>query len=342
VENVQLQAKQRKRRRLVGWLCWLFVAMLLIYWATLLLLGDKWWPATLLLYGPRWPLALPLILLFPMAWKWRRRALIPCLISLLLLVFPITGFNIPIASLMETPPPEYGSLRIVTFNADMGKIRMKDWNDFLIQTKPDIVVCQEWPVGFERPDEWKQGWHVQEHLGNLLVVSRWPISKTELLRENELGIRGYVGWYDLTTPLGPVSLADVHLPTPRGEGELEEALHGKWRRFAELDTLSERRLKASRDVRQWLSRFPEPMLVVGDFNLPSDSSIYGNAWSRYHDAFTQAGWGWGYSKWTRWYGIRIDHILFDHGWVATSCRLGKDVGSDHLPLIADLVFTGGN
>ncbi|MFT3883492.1 MAG: endonuclease/exonuclease/phosphatase family protein [Gemmatales bacterium] len=342
VNAVLLQEKRQKRARRVNKLCWFYVVLLLIYWTVLIWYGDTWWPGTLLLYGPRWPMALPLVILAPLAWEWGRKALIPCTLAFLILAFPITGINIPYSSWMTSVPADTGKLRIVTFNADMGKIKMAAWNEFLKQTKPDIVVCQEWPVGSARPEEWQQGWHIQEHLGNLLVASRWPIAKTELLRENELQIRGYVGWYDLNTPFGPISLADVHLPTPRGEGELEEALHGKWHKFADLDLLSERRLYASRYVREWLSKFPGPMMVVGDFNLPSDSNIYAGSWNRYQDAFAQAGWGWGYTKWTRWYGMRIDHILFEKGWAATRCWVGKDVGSDHLPLVADIVFTGGN
>jgi endonuclease/exonuclease/phosphatase (EEP) superfamily protein YafD len=80
---------------------------------------------------------------------------------------------------------------------------------------------------------------------------------------------------------------------------------------------------------------------VGDFNLPVDSSIYGQVWNHYHDAFSQGGWGWGYTKWTSWYGIRIDHILYEKAWACTKCWVGPNIGSDHLPLVADLVFTGG-
>ncbi len=336
-----LQEKRAKRRRMMSRLTWAYVVLLLVYWTVLMWWGDSWWPGTLLLYGPRWPMALPLLILAPLSWEWGRKALIPCLIAMLILLFPVTGINVPIAALTQTVPAENAKLRIVSFNANMGKIKMPVWDAFLKQIEPDIVVCQEWPVGSVRPDEWKTGWHIQEHLGNLLVASRWPIARTELLRENELQIRGHAGWYDLNTPLGGLSLADVHLPTPRGEGELEEALRGKWHKFSSLDLLSERRLHASRYVREWLGKFPGPALIVGDFNLPVDSSIYGQVWNNYHDAFSQAGWGWGYTKWTNWYGIRIDHILYEKAWACTKCWVGPNIGSDHLPLVADLVFTGG-
>lgn len=342
VEALLQAEKKLSRARLVGRLCWAYVVLLLVYWTVLMWWGDKWWPGTLLLYGPRWPVAAPLVMLMMLAGQWSRRAWLPCVIAGLMLVFPLTGFNIPFGTLLGSASEEHGKLRIVSFNANMGKIKMAVWEDFLKKSEPDIVVCQEWPLGSTRPEIWSQGWHVQEHLGNLLVVSRWPIVKTELLRENELNIRGYVGWYEINTPFGPLCLADLHLPTPRGEGELEEALHGKWHKFGEIDLLSERRLHASRYVKEWLAKYPGPMILVGDFNLPCDSTIYGDVWNRYHDAFNEAGWGWGNTKWTHWYGMRIDHILHEKAWSCTKCWVGPQIGSDHLPLVADLVFTGGN
>lgn len=333
---------RQKRRRWLIRLTWCYVVLLLAYWFALRWWGDIWWPGTLLLYGPRWPIALPLVLLVPFAFKWARITLIPCCIALLLLVFPITGFNIPFGALLNNSTAESVRLRVVSFNANMGKINMSAWNTFLLQTDPDIVVCQEWPLGSARPPIWNKDWHVQEHIGNLLVASRWPIPKTELLREDALRIRGYAAWYELDTPLGALSLADVHLPTPRGEGELEEVLHGKWNKLNDLDKLSGRRLQASHDVRNWLAKYRQPMLVVGDLNLPMDSNIYGDVWNRYDDAFGKAGWGWGNTKWTHWYGMRIDHILFEKIWTCSRCWVGENMGSDHLPLIADLFFTGGN
>ena len=91
---------------------------------------------------------------------------------------------------------------------------------------------------------------------------------------------------------------------------------------------------------EWLGRFPEPKILAGDFNMPVESTIYRRYWSRYRNAFTWAGTGFGYSKQTEIrgyvYGTRIDHILTDGHWRALRCYLGPDLGSDHLPLVADL------
>ena len=40
-------------------------------------------------------------------------------------------------------------------------------------------------------------------------------------------------------------------------------------------------------------------ILAGDFNLPVDSAIYREYWSGYRDAFSDAGWGFGYTEWPR-------------------------------------------
>ena len=85
----------------------------------------------------------------------------------------------------------------------------------------------------------------------------------------------------------------------------------------------------------------KPLIVVGDFNTPPDSAIYRSFWSEYGNAFTRAGIGFGYTEWPEVrkvpFGIRIDHVLMTPTWRPRRCWVGPDVGSDHLPVIADLV-----
>ena len=86
---------------------------------------------------------------------------------------------------------------------------------------------------------------------------------------------------------------------------------------------------------------PASMILAGDFNMPVDSTIYRDVWNRYANAFSTSGFGFGHTKHTDvrgWrFGIRIDHILTGPGWWPKRCRVGPDIGSDHLPLLVDLV-----
>ena len=81
-----------------------------------------------------------------------------------------------------------------------------------------------------------------------------------------------------------------------------------------------------------------PVLLVGDFNTPPESVIFRRVWSGYANAFSDAGWGWGYTFRTRRTAVRIDHVLVGGGGRATTCWVGPDVGSPHRPVVADVAW----
>lgn len=86
-----------------------------------------------------------------------------------------------------------------------------------------------------------------------------------------------------------------------------------------------------------------PTLLTGDLNAPVQSlvcqALFG---AGLRDAFSEAGFGYGYT-----YGgytrigqpyVRIDHILASRHWQIEHCWVGNAQGSDHCPVIADLVL----
>jgi vancomycin resistance protein VanJ len=94
-------------------------------------------------------------------------------------------------------------------------------------------------------------------------------------------------------------------------------------------------------VSGWIGGLSEGVVVAGDFNMPTDSAIYRECWSNLSNAFSKSGFGFGYTEWPTvggWrFGIRIDHILTGPRWRPQRCWVGPDVGSDHLPLLADVL-----
>ena len=102
----------------------------------------------------------------------------------------------------------------------------------------------------------------------------------------------------------------------------------------------ESRRRQAEELAQWMEQFRGPLIIAGDFNMPSDSVIYRSCWGPYTNAFSQAGLGFGRTRWISMrgvtFGVRIDHILTNEHWRPQSCWVGPDVGSDHLPVIADL------
>ena len=94
---------------------WLYLFTVLGLWA-LLAAADLWWPATLFLFSPRWLLALPPVLLLPAAAALRRRALLPVLGGLLLVLGPVMGFSIPWRRSCCRPSPRQNTSASLTCN----------------------------------------------------------------------------------------------------------------------------------------------------------------------------------------------------------------------------------
>jgi endonuclease/exonuclease/phosphatase (EEP) superfamily protein YafD len=85
-----------------------------------------------------------------------------------------------------------------------------------------------------------------------------------------------------------------------------------------------------------------PLILAGDFNMTADSPTYRETLSRYGNAFSRSGFGFGHTerpfKHGSLFGIRIDHVLFGPDWQPCRCWVGPELGSDHLPVIADLAL----
>src|SRR5207302_11334883 len=113
-----------------------------------------------------------------------------------------------------------------------------------------------------------------------------------------------------------------------------------WRGIAELRVNIDLRWHQSEVASRRAGQSDGPLLIAGDFNLPTDSAIYRRHWSQYANAFSAVGLGFGHTKFTRWAGFRIDRVLAGPGWKFRSCQVGPDVGSDHRPVIAHVSWAG--
>jgi vancomycin resistance protein VanJ len=92
-----------------------------------------------------------------------------------------------------------------------------------------------------------------------------------------------------------------------------------------------------------------PTILLGDFNVTDQSEDYRIlAASNLSDAYREAGFGFGLSyPANRLYGytdtrtvplVRIDYIWHTDHLAASRAWVGSDVGSDHLPMLAELVW----
>lgn len=325
----------RQAVMIVSLACMVYYASIMGLWALLATVGDRWWLATLVTFGPRWVWALPLAILIPGAAVVRRKLLWLLLIAAIVVVVPVMGFCLPWPSLANESPGAF-AIRVLTCNVEGSALRPAAFAELIAAAQPDIVAVQEGSVRSLPAESWPAGWHLQT-----TVASRFPIRMVEKMSPEELGGDGFVTRFDVETPGGIVHFFNLHLETVR-EG-LEAILSSKrrpWRGAPGLSANIDLRARESEAASRWVGEVPGAVLIAGDFNMPTDSDIFQIFWSRYTDAFAAAGLGFGYTKYTRWHGIRIDHILAGTGWRCRRCWVGPDVGSDHRPVLAELVWAG--
>ena len=330
-------------------LVWLYVALVLAVWLLLVFGGDRWWLATVMLFGPRWVYGLPLALLVPAAAIWRRRLLWPLAAAAVAAVGPIMGLCLPWARLAAPQGPK---LRVLTCNVKGCCYDNAALNDLIRTAAPDIVALQGcWS---DARVAWPAGWHFIQQ-GEMLVASRYPLSEIPRPPQVSPGENGepapnwrlrLLGCL-VAAPQGELAFCTVHPESPhRSISRLlsrETVLRPS--QSGQLAAEIQRRWQDSADLSQWLQERDGVQIIAGDLNTPPESPIYRTFWAGYHNAFGEAGLGFGYTEWPQVpllrFGIRIDHILSGPNWRPYRCWVGPDVGSDHLPLIAELAWAPG-
>lgn len=313
-------------------LAWAYLAIVLLFLAMLRLAGDRWWVATLFTFGPRWLPLIPAPIVLVLAAMFHRRSLIVAGVALGVVLGPIMGFCLGWrAWLTDAGDLSKRKIRVMSYNAGGG--RDADFIRLVEAEKPDIIVLAEW--GYRPlPHELGGDWHF-EKIAATSVASRFPIIHTEALQSERLEQWNRpAGRSELDTPWGPINVLSLHLETPR-EG-LAEVRWSLWRGKAEMQRTTEIRHTESELSSQLTDSAPGPWIIAGDFNMPVDSTIYQTFWSRWRDTFSVAGFGYGYTKFARFWGVRIDHILAGNDWAVLSAWVGPDLGGDHRPIFADV------
>ncbi|MDD2335117.1 MAG: endonuclease/exonuclease/phosphatase family protein [Geobacteraceae bacterium] len=299
----------------------------------------------LLLFGPRWIAALPLITLIPLIVLVNWRLLFPLLAGVAVVFGPFMGLCL---HLKKTYPQAGPVIRVLTCNIANGSYNAPKLATLIRDSRADIVALQECPhdLNLEIPASWHK---IKSH--EFCVLSRFPLVSGQLVRV----LDPLTHWHMscmlqcvVKTPSGDLAFCSIHLPTAR------KGLNAMFDETTLLRPIRERRLlketeyrrRASREVTRFIASLNLPFVIAGDFNMPVESSIYRDSWRRYTNAFSCVGLGYGWTAWrgVAWlkYGIRIDHVLIGEDSKALLCKVGPDVGSDHLPVIADVAVVRGH
>ena len=329
----------RFRRRAARWVAGL-TALNCVLVATLFVLlcvvSEDWWVSAALGYLPRCPWLAPSLLLIIAALLFRRSLALVNVLTAVVVAGPIMGLTAPLSSV---PPllDESAALTVISCNVQNGA---GDLDTVLAELDPldaDVIALQETSWGVESLAEHLADWNTV-HVGEFWVSSRHPVRLIDECTP-EAFERTTAILCEIDAPQGTFLVCNVHLSTAR-HGLTDLRWHSpisgagvddlEWRQW-------QRRLEAEETVKFIAEHAERPLIILGDFNTPANSTLLTDVWNGYTSAFDAAGWGYGYTSpcntsrlWpanTPW--LRIDHIFCDDAWQVHRCAIGASAGSDH-------------
>ena len=289
---------------------------------------------TLVLFGPRWPYPIPALMVSVILLclrQWKKMGITLLLAGVTTLT--VSGLNISTQTILDSPPA-YARYRVMTWNAG-GVKSLANFRQFQEETDPDIILIQESPAGIQKSD-FPPTWHFQIADGGFTVASKYRIEFVDAVKPFSLPLPGSAAKFRLDTPDGTITLCIVHLPTPRPG--IQSAIDTKFRDLKTLSNILAQASLSSAEVRNWVGRNQEMTIVAGDFNMPAEMRNYRRDWGGFSNAYSQSTTGFGGTKQTSWHGTRIDHVLCGPPLKCRNSFVGRDLGSDHRPMVADLML----
>ncbi|WP_442511948.1 endonuclease/exonuclease/phosphatase family protein [Novipirellula sp. SH528] len=296
---------------------------------------NSYWLVTLFLFSPRWVVALPLLLLVPLTLFVRWRFAFVYFVHVAVILIPILGYQFPAS--MPIDAEEQFRLRVLTCNVGGGTIDDQQLIQLINDQRVDVMMLQECSQRAAESLFPKLGWN-RRQVHNVAIGSSMELGDvTVLARQSKEQYAAVAGIEcEVLCPDGErVSLVSLHLPTFRPALERLLRLDTKqgptaMREQGELHRNVARQLSAS------ISTLANSAIIAGDFNVPVESVYYRDYWGSHQNAFSVAGSGFGYTKHTRYHGVRIDHVLVNDHWQVISSVVGPDLGGDHRPVIVEL------
>jgi endonuclease/exonuclease/phosphatase (EEP) superfamily protein YafD len=322
----------RRRFRLLT-IVMLYASVAAIAASTILAeLGETWWIADLFAHF-RYHYVVGAVLLALVALALGRRG--AGIVAALLIVPQLWAMAAPPRTPLAEKTPAATTLRVMSVNVLWSNQRFDDVAAAIERELPDVVSLQEiWPRWYpvlERltaryphvaPADWRNG------TSDNIVLSRWPIGESRVVVPPKQ-YRPF-GHVDATVLVNgrPIRVLAVHPPLP-ASGRHTETRQANLDYYAQVAAATE-----------------TPLLIVGDFNITPYSPRFRALLREGGLRYVHLGWGWprswpsasrgNYQRYIR--GFPIDHILTSSHFAVTSARSLEDVGSDHYPVVADLVL----
>ena len=311
-----------------------YLGMLIVGGAVANFVAEAHWLTTLALYIPQMVYALPAVPLAFWAFRQRnRRAAILCGASLLMVGGPLMGFRVPYGPGAEA---EGTKIRVLTWNIHSATAGLEKIEAEIERWQPDVVLLTEARAddpGLQRdlaalfPD-WES-----RATKDLYVTSRFPMSPIRTISLPGLTARA-LAQVELRIEGQSVTFVGAHFATAFQGRNLRYKLRALPDYMQE--TASARLAQAEATLAQ-VGKSANPVILAGDFNTPPRGKVYRLLRRALTDSFAATGWGWGHTYSSKRPSLRIDYV-FVRDMQPVGCWVGGRQGSDHRPLIADLVL----
>ena len=328
--NIRLIDKQKVIKQLAHSyfvLCCFFCLFVtaLPYWPTYELLII---PKYALLFGPRWWLLVCVSGLY-FLWRYLSKRQLQFSVLLILLSLNYLDFQLPdITSYFSASTSTDQKLSVLSANiGGGGSDRELDYISFV--KKPTIILLQEarrinTAILF-------RDYRFKQCLSGLCIFSQYPFEQVKKLKRklfNGWGV--FAVFYQVKSPFGVISLANIHFETPRSV--LTGLIYRDWD-VGSASTIENNRQFEAELVSLW-SQNKNHTLIVGDFNMPQDENIYQRYFGDLSNAVDNKGFGFNATKFTSWHGVRIDHILYSDDFRLKAVEVINSIKGDHRPVFA--------
>lgn len=254
--------------------------------------------------------------------RMRVGALVTCA-SIAFHIYPLLPF---LLSSDAPPPANSQQLRVMQINVHTANRNHEAVRQAIVDANPDIVglleVDERW-LSALAPLRVRYPYGIEDPRGDnfgIALFSRFPIEKLQLRPLEPGGVQVVTGEFSLGSV--PVTIAIAH-PVPPVSSRYSALRNREFVRLADM-------------LRQFDER---EIILLGDLNTTPWSPIY-REFERSTGLYNGAL---GFGLHPTWPAslpllrIPIDHCLLSSGLRATAFKVGPQVGSDHIPIIVEIV-----
>jgi len=312
-------------RKIARWLIALELAGVALFLVALLI-GESTRVTALALYAPRQPLIVAVLIGAIASWKVPRRNLFIGIhaVALLIVFFPVMGFSVGSSKTSDR------AIHLASWNVYFGKLGREQILDEIDAMNVDVVLVQAAFDSITERTKSRLGDRTFHKEDDLAIISKLKVKK--ILDPVTLGSENPGSkWsgYEIESPQGTFHLYNVHPFSPR------HALTGEW---SARDNAGYRELQVDSVVEN-ARKNGTPFVIIGDTNLPVMSGILRRRTSGLSDAWSETGFGFGWTFPAKHPWMRIDRAFGSEGVRFLSMRVGDSLRSDHRPIFVDFELT---